>query len=143
MKRKSRLRGAILSLSICAGIFCAWCCVLLMAGEYSSARQKLDVHRLELQSWEACRQTKPSYFRSNSETVNSCLKNLSEAQDNFWVSLPKDQLIGLFILAALGSAVGGGLITWTVIWVGCLTIYRFFRLLALCFRYRLSRRVSS
>jgi len=143
MKRKSRLRGAILSLAVCAGIFCAWCCVLLMAGEYSSARQKLDVHRLEVQSWEACRQTKPSYFRSNSETVSSCLKNLSEAQDNFWVSLPKQQLIGLFVLGALGSAVGGGLVTWTVIWVGCLTIYRFFRLLALCLRYRPSRRVSS
>lgn len=142
MKRKSRLRKAIVSLAICAGIFCAWCCVLLMFGEYSSARQKLDVHRLELQTWEACRQTKPSYFRSNSERVNACLKNLSEAQDNLWVRLPKDQLVGLFVLAALGSAVGGGLVTWTVIWVVCLTICRFFKLVALCFRYRLSRRVS-
>jgi hypothetical protein len=143
MKRKSRLRKAIVSLAICTGIFCAWCCVLLMFGEYSSARQKLDVHRLELQTWEACRQTKPSYFRSNSERVNSCLKNLREAQDNPWVSLPKDQLVGLFVLAALGSAVGGGLVTWAVIWLGCLTIYRFFRLLALCFKYHQSRRVSS
>ena len=134
MKRKDRLRGAILSIAICTGIFCAWCCVLLMAGEYNSARHKLNVHKEEVQAWEACRQTKPSYFRDNSETVGSCLKNYNEARDDPWMSLPKERLIGIFVLAALGSAIVGCLVTWTVLWLGYLIIYRFIRGLALCFR---------
>lgn len=141
MKRKSRLRSAILSLAICAGIFCAWSCVLLMFGEYNSARHKLDVHRQELQAWEACRQTKPSYFRSNSEAVSSCLKNYNEARDNPWMSLPKERLIGLFVLAALGSAAVGCLATWIVVWLGVLAIYKFFRSLLFCFRHHPSRQV--
>ena len=143
MKRKSKLRRAVFSLAICAGIFCAGCCVLLMAEEYNSANHKLNVCKQELQAWEACRHTKPSYFKSNSEAVSTCLKNFNEARDNPWVSLPKERLIGLFVLAALGSAVGGGLVTWVVIWLGGLSIYRFFRLLALCFRYRPGRQVNS
>ncbi|MHC4111252.1 MAG: hypothetical protein ACYSUY_09255 [Planctomycetota bacterium] len=143
MKRKSKLRRAVFSLAICAGIFCAWCCVLLMAEEYNSARHKLDVSKQELQAWEACRHTKPGYFKSNSEAVSTCLKNFNEARDNRWVSLPKERLIGLFVLAALGSAIGVGLVTWAVIWLCGLSICRFIRLLALCFRYHPGKQVSS
>jgi Flp pilus assembly protein TadB len=134
MKRKGRLRGAIFSLAVCTGIFCAWCCVLLMVGEYNSARHKLNVHKEEVQAWEACRQTRPSYFRENSEAVSSSLKNYNEARNNPWMSLPKERLIGIFVLAALGSAVVGSLVSWIVLSIVCLVIYRFVRGLVLCFR---------
>lgn len=143
MKKKKRVRKAVFSLAICAGIFSAWCCVLLMAGEYNSARRKLAVHEQEVQAWEACRQTKPSYFKDNSEAVNSCLNNLTEAKDNPWVSLPKEQLIGLFVLAASASAAVGSLATWIVLWIIVLSIYRFFRWLAFCCLCKSSRRVSN
>lgn len=139
MNKKEKLRRAVFSLAICVGIFCAWCCVLLMAGEYNSASHKLDVHKQEVQGWEACRLTKPSYFRSNAEVVSSCLKNFNQAKNNFWLGLSKGQLVGLFALAALGSAVAGGLATWIVVWLGGLTIYKTIRLLVLCFRFRSSR----
>lgn len=122
-------------MAICVGIFCAWCCVLLMAGEYNSACLKLDVHEQEMQAWEACRQTKPSYFRENSEAVSSCLKNFNEARENPWVSLPKEQLVGLFVLAALASAIVGGLVTWIVVWIVVLSIFRLVKwLLSCCWR---------
>ena len=143
MKKKRRLHGAVFSLAICVGIFCAWCCVLLMVGEYNSARRKLDVHRLEMQTWDACRQTKPSYFRDNSEAVSSCLKKLDQARQNPWVSLPKERLIGLFALAALASAAGGTLVTWIVVWLGGLSIYRFISWLVFCCWRKPFRRVNN
>ncbi len=143
MRRKSKIRSAVFSLAVCAGIFCAWCCVLLMSGEYYSARRKLNVSKQELQTWEACRNTKPSYFKSNAEAVSTCLKNFNEARDNRWISLPKEQLIGLFVLAAVGSAVGGGLATWAVVWLICLSVYKFVRLLASCFLRHPGRQVNS
>ncbi len=141
MKRKNRLRKAIFSMAMCVGIFFAWCSVLVMFEEYNSARHKLDVHRQELQTWEACRQTKPSYFRSNSEAVSACLKNYNEARDNPWMSLPKDRLIGLFVLAAVGSVTAGSLAAWIVIWLFVLVVYRFFRSLLFFFRHHPSRPV--
>jgi Flp pilus assembly protein TadB len=143
MRQKSKLRSAVFSLAVCAGVFCAWCCVLLMSGEYYSARRKLDVSKQELQTWEACRNTKPSYFKSNAEAVSTCLKNFNEARDNRWLSLPKEQLIGLFVLAAVVSAVGGGLATWAVVWLVFLSVYRFVRLLAFCFLRHPGRQVNS
>jgi hypothetical protein len=143
MRRKSKIRSAVFSLAVCAGIFCAWCCVLLMAGEYYSAQRKLNVSKQELQTWEACRSTKPSYFRSNAEAVSACLKNFNEARENRWMSLPKEQLVGLFVLAAVASAVGGGLATWAVVWLVFLSIYRLLRLLACCFMRHPGRQVNS
>jgi hypothetical protein len=142
MKRKNKIRSAVFSLAVCAGIFCAWCCVLLMVGEYQSAHRKLNVSKQELQTWEACRSTKPSYYESNAEAVSACLKNYNEARDNRWMSLPKEQLIGLFVLAAVVSAVGAGLVTWAVIWLICLSLYRFVRLLAFCFLRHPGRQVN-
>jgi len=134
MKRKCGLRRVVFFLAICAGVFSACLCVLLMAGEYQLAQYNFDIHNRELQGWEACRQTKPAYFKANEEAVRSCLKSFDEARDNFWVRLPKAQMAGLFILAGLGGATGGYLLTWSVVWFGCLGIYRFFRWLVLCFR---------
>jgi hypothetical protein len=114
-----------------------------MAGEYHSARFELDTHSRELQGWEACRQTKPAYFKANEEAVSSCLKSLDEARGNFWVKLPKAQLAGLFALASLGSAAGGYLAAWVVVWLGGLGIHRFIRWLALCFRLYPNRQMSS
>ncbi len=134
MKRKHRLRGIIFFLAISASVFSACFCVVLMAGEYHSARYKLDTHKQELQGWEACRQTEPDYFKTNAETVSGCLKSLEKAQDNFWVKLPKTKLVGLFVLAGLGSAIGGYLTTWLVTWCCCLGIQRFIKLLSHCYR---------
>jgi hypothetical protein len=110
-----------------------------MADGYFSARYKLNTHSQEFQGWEACRQTKPTYYEANAEAVNACVESLEEAKDNFWVKLPKAQLIGLFVLAGLGSATGGFLATWAIVWFVGLGIYRFIRLLAFCFRGKLFR----
>jgi len=134
MKRKSGLRGVAFLLAICASVFSACLCVLLMAGEYHSAQYNFDIHKRDIEGWEAFRQTKHAYFKANEEAVSSCLKSFEEARGNFWVRLPKVQLAGLFVLAGLGSAIGGYVVTWSVIWFSCLGIYRFFRWLALCFR---------
>jgi hypothetical protein len=143
MKRKYGLRGVTFYLAMCASIVSACVCVLLMAGEYRSARFELDTHSRELQGWEACRQTKPTYFKANEDAVGSCLKSLDRARGSFWVKLPKAELAGLFALAGLGSAVGGYLAAWAVVWLGGLGIRRFIRWLALCFRLYPNRQVSN
>jgi len=140
MKLKGKLRGVTFFLAICASVFSASFCVLLMAGEYQSARYKLDRYNLEFQGWQACQQTKPAYFKANAEAVTSCIKGLNEARGNFWVKLPKTQLAGLFLLAVLASAISGYLTTWLVVWFGCLSIYRFIRWLAFCFRRHSERK---
>jgi hypothetical protein len=134
MKRKSKPRGITFFLAICASVFSASFCVLLMAGEYQSAHSKLDRYNREFQGWQACQQTKPAYFKDNKEAVSSCIRGLYKARNNFWVTLPKVQLAGLFVLAALGSALCGYLAARLVVWFGGLAFYRFFRWLALCFR---------
>ena len=118
MKRKYGLRQITLFLSICVSVFFACFCVLLMAGEYYTARHKLDIYSKESQGWEACRQTEPTYFKSNADAVINCLNNLEEAKSNFWVTLPKNQVIILFVLAGLISAVGGYLAVWFVWFCG-------------------------
>lgn len=134
MKNKDKLRGTTFFLAVCASVFSASFCVLLMAEEYQSARYKLDRYNLEFQGWEACQQTKPAYFKDNAEAVSSCLKSLDQARSNFWVKIPKIQLAGLFVLAVLSSAIGGFLAAWLVIWFGGLCIYKFISWLWLCFR---------
>jgi hypothetical protein len=126
MKRKRGLRSITLFLSISVSVFSACLCVLLMANEYYTARNKLDIYTNEYQGWEACRQTEPTYYNANAEAVRSCHENLEEAKDNYWVTLPKNKLIGLFVVAGLGSAIGGYLAVWSV-WFGWLGIYRFVR----------------
>lgn len=138
MKRKYRLRNITLFLSICVSVFSACFCVLLMAGEYYTARNKLDIYTNEFQGWEACRQTEPTYFKANTEAVSSCLNNLEEAKDNFWVKLPKNKMTLLFVSAGLGSAIGGYLAIWSF-WFGGLGTYRFIRWIKLCFQSKTFR----
>ncbi len=142
MKRKYGLRSITLFMSICVSVFSACFCVLLMAGEYYTARHKLDIYNKEFQGWEACRQTEPTYFKSNAEAVSSCLKSLEEAKGNFWVKLPESKIIMLFVLAGLVSAIGGYLAVWLV-WFGGTGIYRFIRWVKLCWQdksFRIGRK---
>ncbi len=134
MKLKGRVRGITFFMAVCASIFSASFCVLLMAEEYQSARYELDRYNLEFQGWEACQQTKPAYFKDNAEAVSSCLKSLDQARSNFWVKIPKIQLAGLFVLAVLSSAIVGFLAAWLVIWFGGLCIYKFISWMGLCLR---------
>lgn len=134
MKLNGKLRGVVFFLAICASVFSSSFCILLMAGEYHSARYSLDMHSREFQGWQAFKQTEPAYFKANAEAITSCVKALNEARDNFWVKIPKVQLAGLFLLAGVGSAIGGYSATWIVVWFGGLCIYRFVGWLGLCFR---------
>ncbi len=138
MKRKYGLRSIALFLSICVSVFSACFCVLLMASEYYTARNKLDIYSKEFQGWEACRQTEPTYFKANAEAVSNCLNNLEEAKNNFWVKLPKNKRTLLFVSAGLGSAIGGYLAIWSV-WFAGLGIYRFIRWIKLCFQSKTFR----
>ncbi len=138
MKRKYGLRSIILFLSICVSVFSACFCVLLMAGEYYTAQHKLDIYNKEFQGWEACRQTEQNYFKANSEAVNSCMKNLEEAQSNFWVTLPKTKVIVLFVLSGLRSAIGGYMAVWFV-WFGGIGLYRFIGWVKLCWQNKTFR----
>jgi len=139
MNHKSKLQGVISFLAICASVVSACVCVLLISGEYHSAHFNLDTYDRELQGWQACRQTNPEYFKANEQAVNSCLTSIDQAQDNYWVKLPKAHLIGLFILAGLASAASGYLATWVVVWLIGISIYNFIRLLGFPLKYRTNR----
>ncbi|MHC4556128.1 MAG: hypothetical protein ACYTFW_05425 [Planctomycetota bacterium] len=126
MKRKIGFRNVKFSLPKYAGIISAVGCILLISEVCSTARSRLDICNREVQGWEACRQTNPSYFRASKEAVSRSEKSFDEARDNFWVKLPRAHLAGFFILAGLGSATGGYLATRAVLWFGGLGIRRFF-----------------
>jgi hypothetical protein len=133
MKRKYGLRKIKFFLPISVSVFSACFCVLLMASEYYTARNKLEIYSKESQGWEACRQTEPTYYEANAEAVSNCLKNLEEAKNNFWATLPKNQVITLFVLAGLGSAIGGYLAVWSV-WFCGTGVYRFIGWVKLCWQ---------
>lgn len=143
MNHKSKLRGVRSFLAICVSVVSACVCVLLISGEYHSAHFTMDTYDRELQGWEACRQTNPAYFKANEQAVNSCLISINEARDNFWVKLPKAHLIGLFVLAGLVSAAGGYLITWAVVWLIGISIYKFIRLLTFSLKFSTNRQVHN
>jgi len=127
MNPKSGWYEFTLFLAIAAGIFSACYCVLSMTNNYYLARYNLDIYTQDLQGWDACRQTEPGYYKANAEVVNSCLKNLDSARENFWLNLTMSQLAGLFVLAGLGGAAGGYLSTWAVAWFGSSAISRLIR----------------
>ena len=143
MNVQRRLREIRLLLAISVGVFCACSCVLSMANSYYLARFNLDSYTRDLQGWEACRQARPSYYRANTEAVDSCLKGLDAARDNFWVRLSSGQRAGLFILAGLGGTVGGYVTTWAVASLGGLAIGKLFRWLAFAVRRPASRHVEA
>jgi len=143
MNVQHRLREIRLLLAISVGVFCACSCVLSMANSYYLARSNLDSYTRDLQGWEACRQARPAYYRANTEAVDSCLKGLDAARDNFWVRLSTGQRAGLFILAGLGGTVGGYLATWAVIWFVGLAIGKLFRWLVFAVRRPASQHVEA
>ena len=137
MKQKNRFGKITSFLATCAGITSACICVLLIAGEYHSARSNLEIHSREVEGWEACRQANPSYYEASQQTARSSRENLAEAQSNFWVKVPKTQLAGFLALGGLGSATVGYLATWIVFLFGRSGIrgflrYREFRRLRTC-----------
>ncbi len=134
MKLKRRMRDITLFLALSAGAFCACYCVLSLANNYYLARYNLDICTQDVQGWEACRQTRPSYYRANADAVNSCLKDLDAARENFWVNLSIGQLAGLFALAGLGGAAVGYLSTWAAIWFIYSAVHKFASLLVRCIR---------
>jgi hypothetical protein len=143
MNRKSKLRSVTSFLAICASVVSACICVLLISGEYHSAHFHLDTYDRELQGWQACRQTNPEYFKANEQAVNSCLTSIDQAQDNFWVKLPKAHLMGLFVLAGLASAASGYLATWAVVWLVGISICKFIRLLAFSLKHSSNKPVHN
>ncbi len=114
MKQKTKFRNVTFLLAVCASITVACICVLLIAEDYHSAQSKFDAHVREAQGWEAFRQTNPDYFKANEEEASNSKKNLDEAKSNFWVKLPKQELVGLFALGGVSSALAGYLAVWTV-----------------------------
>jgi hypothetical protein len=129
MKKKNRVRSVLSILAICASVVSACVCVLLLSGDYHTAQFKMDTYSRELEGWEACRRTNLDYYKANESAVNSCQASLAEAGDNFWVKMPKPKLVGIFVLATLLSALGGYLVTWTVLWFisfGIFKVIRFF-----------------
>ena len=143
MNNKSKLQSITSFMAICASVVSACVCVLLIFEEYHSAHSKMDTYGREVQGWEACRQTNPEYFKANEEAVNTCLKSIDQARDNYWVKLPKAHLIGLFVLAGLGSAASGYLATWAIVWLVGISIYKFIRLLAFSLKYSTNKPVQS
>ncbi len=127
MERTSRFRKITSFLATCAGITSACICVLLIAGEYRSARSTFEIYNREVQGWEACRQANPSYYEASEQAVSSSLGNLAESQSNIWVKMPKVQLAGLLALGGLGSAVAGYAAMWAVVLLGRSGIHGFLR----------------
>lgn len=127
MNLSCRFCRITLLLAIVAGVSCACYGVLLVADEYYRAQNGLNICRESVEGWEACRKMKPEFYKANAEAVSSSLKNLDEAQNNFWVNLPRSRLVGLYVLAGLAGTIGGCLITWAVLWFGGLTIYESIR----------------
>jgi hypothetical protein len=139
MNDKSKLRGVTSFLAISASVVSACVCVLFISDEYHSANFEMDTYNRELRGWEACRQTNPAYFKANEQAVNTCLTNIDQARDNFWVKLPKSQLAALLIFAGLVSALGGYLITWVLVWCVGFGIYKLVRFFAFFLNFNANR----
>ena len=122
-----RFRRVALFLAAVVGVLCAYYGVMLVAGEYSWAQSKLSMYQEGVQGWEACRKMKPEFYEANTEAVSYCLSGLNEAKENFWVNLPKSQLVGLHALAGLAGATVGFVAAFAVFWLGGLAAYESIR----------------
>ena len=141
MNHKSKLQAITSFLAICTSVVSACVCVLLISGDYHSAHFQMDTYNRELRGWEACRQTNPAYFNANEQAVNSCLTNINEARNNFWVKIPKTQWVGILILAGLASASAGYFATWIVIWLVGFITYKLVKLLTFPFKCKTNKQV--
>jgi hypothetical protein len=143
MNSKRRFRMIALFLATVAAVSCAYYSVLSVANEYYWAQSKLNMYREGVQGWEACRKMKPEFYRANTEAVSYCLKSFNEAQDNFWVKLPRSQLVALYVLAGAAGAAGGYLATFAAIWFGGLAAYEFIRRSVLGLRDQIRHQAKS
>lgn len=125
MNRKDKFNKATSFLATCAGITCACIAVLVIAGEYHSARSKVDLHNREVEGWEACRQANPSYYLASEKAVKSSRQELAEARESFWAKVPKVQFVGFLALGGLASATAGYLATWGVALLGRMGLHKF------------------
>jgi uncharacterized membrane protein YjdF len=141
MNQKNKLHVITSFLGICASVACACICVLLLSGDYHLAQFKMDTYSRELEGWEACRRTNLDYYKANEQAVNSCLINLEQARDNFWIKLPKAKLAGLFVLAILMSVSVGYLATWIMVWIVGFGIYKFIRFFVLSLKFDKKKKV--
>lgn len=124
MSRRPVSQKTTLFLAMAVGVFCACYCVLSVAERHYWAKNKLDHCKQELQGWEACRVSRPAFYRANAEAVSFCLESLTKAQEDPWADIPKIQLTGFYILAGLGGAIGGFLGTLAVLWLVAKTAYK-------------------
>ena len=125
MNKKKSFHKVTSFLATCAGITAACICVLLIYSEYHSARSKFDIHNREVQGWEACRQANPEYYEASKKTVSSSRQNLAEAKSNFWIRIPKVQLVGFLALGAVASAAAGYIAVWSIVLLGRLSLHKF------------------
>ncbi|TKJ34316.1 MAG: hypothetical protein CEE38_18610 [Planctomycetes bacterium B3_Pla] len=139
MKRKTKFRNVTFLLAICAGTIAACTCVLIIADKYHSAQSKFNAHLQESQGWEAFRRTKTDYFKAHEEEANNSKKNLEEAKSNFWVQRPKQELVGIFALVGVGSALAGYLAVWIVAMICYVCVRTLFRGLVFCIKGKGSR----
>ena len=107
MKPNRKCYNLTFILAICAGVFCASYCVLSVANERGTALYRVNMHKNDVQGWEACRKTQPALFRENQEAVTHSLKSLEEAQASFWAGIPTRELIGLYIAGAVAGTFAG------------------------------------
>ena len=143
MNRKNKLQGITSFMAICASVVSASICVLLLSGDYHLAQFKMDTYNRELEGWEACRQTNLDYYKANEQAVNSCLISLDKARDHFWVKLPKTKLAGIFVFAALISALCGYLATWIVVWIVGVGIYKLIRFFTFYLHFTKNKQVHN
>lgn len=143
IKHNTTLRNVALYLAVCVGTIAACTCVLIVADKYNSAKSKYNAQVQETQGWEACRLTKPDYFKAHEEEANNSKKNLEEAKNNFWIQRPKQELVGIFILSGLVSAVAGYLSIWVSYLICNACLRTLFRGLSLCFGGKRVRGVAS
>ena len=123
MNVKNKFSIITISLATIAGIALACYGISAIADKYFWANHKLKIYEESVQGWEACRQMKPEFYSANTEAIGSCLENYHQAQENFWVKLPKSHLAIIYVLVGLAGAIGGYTITWTIIWFCGYAVY--------------------
>jgi sterol desaturase/sphingolipid hydroxylase (fatty acid hydroxylase superfamily) len=123
MNIKSKFSIITILLATIVGISLACYGISSIADKYYRANLKLGIYEESVQGWEACRQMKPEFYSANTEAISSSLENYHQAQQDFWVILPKSHLVIIYVLVGLAGAIGGYTITWTIIWFCGYAVY--------------------
>ena len=123
MSTKSKFSIVTIFLATIVGMSLACYGISAIADKYYWANHKLEIYEESVQGWEACRQMKPEFYEANTEAIRTSFENYQQAQQDFWVNLPKSHLAIMYVLVGLVGAVGGYTITWTIIWFCGYAIY--------------------